>query len=185
MKIANPLAAAILGLALLLAGRAQQNKSGSLTALDYIEIQQLANRYAQAIDTCANNGYDYADLYTADGKFTDNFTEEGFGKRGLVRAEGREALARAAGGGSLGCKNVGWKDWSHLMVNHVITPAPGGAKGRVYLVVIGEKGPNHIQRFGGYEDFYVKTGDGWRIKSRTHVRAKAWSNPLLQSPDLN
>ena len=37
----------------------------------------------------------------------------------------------------------------------------------------------------GYEDFYVKTAKGWRIQSRTHVRNKAWHNPLLQSPDLN
>jgi hypothetical protein len=181
----TPLAAAILGLALLFSAPAQQSKSGKLTALDYIEIQQLANKYGQDIDTCSNNGYDYADLYTPDGTFTDNFTEEGFAKSGLMRAKGREELARAAGGGSLGCKNVGWKDWSHLMINHVITPVPGGATGRVYVVVIGEKGPNHIQRFGGYEDFYVRTAAGWRIRSRTHVRAKAWSNPLLQSPDLN
>lgn len=110
-------AVSIPSLAIVFALHAQQAKPRALTALDYIEIQQLANRYAQAIDTCANNGYDYADLYTRDGKFTDNFTEEGFAKHGLVRAEGREALARAAGGGSLGCKNVGWKDWSHLMVN--------------------------------------------------------------------
>jgi hypothetical protein len=185
MKHAKSLAAMILGFGLLLAVHAQQNKPAALTALDYIEIQQLANRYAQAIDTCSNNGYDYADLYTPDGTFTDNFTEEGFSKHGLVRAVGREALARAAGGGSLGCKNVGWKDWSHLMVNNVVTPTPEGAKGRVYLVVIGEKGPNHIQRFGGYEDVYVKTAAGWKIKARTHVRAKAWSNPLLQTPDLN
>jgi hypothetical protein len=185
MKYVKSLAVVTLGISLFLSLRAQQNKPGTLTALDYIEIQQLANRYAQAIDTCSNNGYDYADLYTPDGTFTDNFTEEGFAKHGLVRAVGREALARVAGGGSLGCKNVGWKDWSHLMVNNVVTPTPEGAKGRVYLVVIGEKGPNHIQRFGGYEDVYLKTAAGWKIKSRTHVRAKAWSNPLLQTPDLN
>ena len=40
-----------------------------LTALDYIEIQQLVNKYARAIDTCSNNGYDYADLFAADGYF--------------------------------------------------------------------------------------------------------------------
>ena len=40
-----------------------------LTALDYFEIQQLASKYARAIDTCSNNGYDYADLFTADGYF--------------------------------------------------------------------------------------------------------------------
>jgi hypothetical protein len=164
---------------------AHTQQKATLTGQDYFEIEQLMNRYAHAIDTCANNGYDYADVYTPDGTFTDKFTEEGFKKGGLVRARGREELAAAAGGGRLGCKNVGWKDWSHLMVNHVITPTPDGATGRVYLVVIGEKGPNHIQRFGGYEDVYVKTPGGWRIKSRTHVRTKAWHNPLLQTPDLN
>ena len=185
MRHKKQIAAGIFGLGALalVAVRAQQKPT--LTAMDYIEIQQLANRYAQAIDSCSNNGYDYADLYTPDGEFVDNITEEGFAKHGLVRAKGRDQLAAAAGGGSLGCKNVGWKDWSHLMVNHVITPTPAGASGRVYLVAIGEKGPRDVTRYGGYEDQYVKTSAGWRIKKRTHVRNKAWSNPLLQSADLN
>ena len=185
MRHKKLIAAGIFGVGVLtlVAVRAQQKPT--LTAMDYIEIQQLANRYAQAIDTCSNNGYDYADLYTPDGEFVDNITEEGYKKGGLVRAKGREQLAAAAGGGSLGCKNVGWKDWSHLMVNHVITPTPEGASGRVYLVTIGEKGPRDVTRYGGYEDQYVKTSAGWRIKKRTHVRNKAWDNPLLQSPDLN
>ena len=163
----------------------QGSKTATLTAQDYYEIEQLMYRYAQAIDTCANNGYDYADVYTDDGVFVDNFTDEGFSQGGLVRAVGREALARAAGGGDRGCKNVGWKDWSHLILNPVIKPTPDGATGRAYLVVIGEQGPDHPQRFGGYEDVYVRTDDGWRIKRRTHVRNKAWSHPLLQSENLN
>ena len=58
-------------LSTLAAVRAQQKESKlpALTALDYFEIQQLVNRYAFAIDTCSNNGYDYADLYTSDGVF--------------------------------------------------------------------------------------------------------------------
>ena len=71
------------------------------------------------------------------------------------------------------------------MINPVITATPQGASGRVYLVVIGEQGPDHTQRFGGYEDDYVRTSDGWRIARRTHVRNKAWSHALLQSEDLN
>jgi hypothetical protein len=156
-----------------------------LTAQDRYEIEQLMYRYGHAIDTCANNGYDYADLYTEDGVFVDAFTDEGFAEDGLVRAQGREQLARAAGGGELGCRNVGWKDWLHVMVNPVVTAMPEGASGRVYVIVLGEQGPDHAQRFGGYEDEYVKTAEGWRIKRRTHVRNKAWSHPLLQSEDLN
>jgi len=166
---------------------AQQGGAGaqSLSAKDYLEIEQLMYRYAHAIDTCSNDGYDYADLYTDDGVFVDYFTDEGFAQSGLVRAVGREALARASGGGDRACKNVGWKDWSHLMINPMITPTEDGATGRVYAVVIGALGPDHTRRFGGYEDEYVRTADGWRIKRRTHVRNKMWSHPLLRSEDLH
>ncbi|HTB17639.1 MAG TPA: nuclear transport factor 2 family protein [Bryobacteraceae bacterium] len=183
---------------------AAQQKSASaavktpvFTALDYAEIGQLVNRYGQAIDTCSNNGFDYADLYTPDGVFIDKITPDGFAKGGVVLAKGRQQLAEVVGGGSLGCKRpvkgptstpgdgpVAWNGWSHVMVNHVITPTPDGATGRVYLLMLGMTGPGSLQRDGGYEDVYAKTPNGWRIKSRTHVRLRAWHNPLLQTPDL-
>ena len=162
---------------------AQQTKTTSLTALDYIEIRQLVDRYAQDIDTCSNNGYDYADLYTADGVFIDKYSDDGFKKGGVQRAKGRDELAAASWGGSKGCKDMPWNGWTHLMGNLVITPTAEGAKGRCYLIMLGEKGPGSVDRDGGYEDIYVKTPKGWRIKSRTHVRSKEWSNPLLQSAD--
>ena len=71
------------------------------------------------------------------------------------------------------------------MLNHQITPTPQGATGRIYLVQMGMKGPGTVERHGGYEDGYVRTASGWRIQSRTHVRDKAWHNPLLQTADLN
>jgi hypothetical protein len=163
---------------------AASTKVSSLTALDYIEIQQLQNRYGQYIDTCTNNGYDYADLYTPDGVFIDKYSDDAFPKGGIQRAHGRDELAAASWGGKRGCKDMPWNGWSHLMVDSVITPSPEGATGRVYLVMLGVKGPDSVERDGGYEDVYVKTAAGWRIKSRTHVRSKAWSNPLLQTPDL-
>jgi hypothetical protein len=176
--------AAVLTVGIVLAQQAAAPPA-RLTADDRAEIVELMYRYGHAIDTCANNGYDYADLYTADGVFVDAFSDDGFARGGVIRATGREQLARAAGGGELGCRNVGWKDWLHVMVNPVVTPTADGASGRVYTIVLGAEGPEHAQRFGGYEDEYVKTADGWRIKRRTHVRNKAWSHPLLQSEDLN
>ena len=162
-----------------------QTASGSLTALDYYEITQLVNRYAYGIDTCANDGYDYADLFTADGVFIDKNSDAGFAAGGRVLAQGRDALATLVGGGSRGCRTkLVWTDWSHIMATHEITPTPEGAKGRVYLVQLGMEGPGSVARHGGYEDVYVKTADGWRIQSCTHVRDKAWHHPLLQTPDL-
>src|SRR6185295_14932762 len=75
-----------------------------LTALDYAEIQQLAVKYAWLLDKCANGGYDYADLYVADGQFS---VAEEFGAppdKHRFTTKGREALAKAAGGdGKGGC----------------------------------------------------------------------------------
>jgi hypothetical protein len=177
------LAAAVSLISSLAAAGADEKKAVALSPLDYIEIQQLVNRYGQYIDTCTNNGYDYADLYTEDGLFIDKYSDEGFSKGGLQRAKGRDELAAASWGGSKGCKDMPWNGWTHLMGNLVITPTPEGAKGRCYLIMLGEKGPGSVERDGGYEDVYVKTAKGWRFKSRTHVRSKEWSNPLLQTPD--
>lgn len=66
-------------------------QSNSLTALDYQEITQLINRYAYGIDTCANEGFDYANVFTEDGTFTDNNSDGGFAAGGRVLAQGRQA----------------------------------------------------------------------------------------------
>jgi hypothetical protein len=161
-------------------------QSDALSALDYQEITQLINRYAYGIDTCANNGYDYANVFTSDGTFIDRNSDAGFAAGGRVLAQGREALATLVGGGSRGCATkLVWTDWSHLMLNHEITPSADGATGRIYLVQLGMEGPGSVARHGGYEDVYVRTPEGWRIKSRTHVRDKAWHSEKLRTPDLN
>src|SRR4029079_19094885 len=46
-------------------------KMAVLTALDYIEIRQLVARYGYAVDTGADNGNMYADLFSPDGAFLD------------------------------------------------------------------------------------------------------------------
>jgi SnoaL-like domain len=167
-------------------GGAARAADGELSALDYQQITQLINRYAYGIDTCGGNGYDYANVFTADGVFIDKNSDAGFAAGGRVLAQGRDALAALVGGGSKGCKTkLVWTDWSHLMLNHEITATADGATGRIYLVQLGMRGPGSVDRHGGYEDIYVRTAEGWRIKSRTHVRNKAWHMPDLQTPDLN
>jgi hypothetical protein len=141
-------------------------KPGELTALDYIEIEQLIAKYARAIDTCSNNGYDYADLFTPDGAFIPSFD----GKPGNP-IQGRERLATISGGGTNGCKNVPWiqQGVRHLYANHVITPTGDGATGVVDMLMIGLGGdPNKIEYDGHYEDTYVRTANGWRFKQRVH-----------------
>jgi SnoaL-like protein len=152
---------------LLMAVAAGAQQTGTLTPQDYVDIQQLVSKYAYAIDECTNKGYDYADLYTPDGSFATS-------RNGKVlnRFEGRDRLAEAARGGMPDCKDVPWAGIVHMLVNHVIEPAPGGATGKVYLIAIGLDGePGKVEAQGRYEDVYVKTPRGWRFKSRLHVLA--------------
>jgi SnoaL-like protein len=146
-----------------------------LTALDYAEIEQLAVRYAWLLDHCVNGGYDYADLYVADGQFSvaDKFGTASNEQRRFV-SKGREALAKAAGGDGKGnCvdpKTTLGYGLTHIVTNHLIVPTKDGAVGKHRLVTVGVCGyPHLIELQGGYEDEYVKTKDGWRFKSRIHV----------------
>src|SRR6516165_6773254 len=84
-------------------------KPMAMTPMDYVEIRQLVNRYAFALDTGSNNGYDYADLFAADGEFIRPY------------AKGREQLAALARGERLGPLNT-----VHYIMNHVIEPTPDG-----------------------------------------------------------
>ena len=145
---------------------AQKAAPAELTAMDYFQIQQLVAKYARAIDTCSNNGYDYADLFTPDGYFAPSMN----GKV-VAKFQGRDRLAEASGGGASGCKNAPWikEGVHHIYANHIITPTAEGAAGTVDMLMIGLGGdPNKIEYDGYYEDVYARTAQGWRFKSRTH-----------------
>jgi hypothetical protein len=156
--------------ALLLAAGPLHAQAGTLTPQDYIDIEQLNARYAIAIDECTNSGYDYADLYTADGTFA---VSQRWGDAGRVYATGREALAKAAGGGPEGCRDpetlLGY-GINHIIANQIIEPRGDGAYGRNKLIAMSIGGDPHMNEVqGGYEDIYEKTPQGWRFKSRVHV----------------
>lgn len=136
-------------------GDAQRARAAPLTPLDYIEIQQLAIRYSYGLDTAADNGYLYADVFTPDGEFVG---------RQVPLTRGRDALARVAR--SVQKANSSYV--RHFIANHVIEPSPEGATGKVYLMVVDceERQPASVYLGGHYEDIYVKTPAGWRIKRR-------------------
>jgi hypothetical protein len=142
-------------------------KTTSLTAQDYIDIRALANRYAYGLDTGADNGHVYANVFAEDGEFHGPAAEPGGAP---FNAKGRENLRQFAIGGR-GSAYV-----RHYMANHLIEPSPEGARGKVYLLVIdiGQDSKQTSVNMGGhYEDVYVKTAEGWRIKSRNFYRSKS------------
>ena len=87
------------------------------------------------------------------------------------RTEGHENLAALANTQPHGAHYT-----RHFITNHVIEPAPGGAIGKEYAVIIdiGENGnPGGIALGGRYDDEYVKTPQGWRFKTRTFTPSRA------------
>jgi hypothetical protein len=165
----------------------------TLTPMDYIEIRQLVNRYGFALDTGSNNGYDYADLFSAEGEFMRPY------------AKGREQLAALARGPRLGPDNT-----VHYVMNHVIEPTPEGAIGKAYVIefnwditpaqatggtgggagtgpangwdVVGRKAGELARTGGHYEDVYVKTPVGWRFKKRDFIPSTSGADPAPLPP---
>jgi hypothetical protein len=140
-------------------------RANSLPAGDYIEIQQLIARSAYALDTAAERGATYAQLFTADGTFITKAARP-------VEIKGRTQLAAFAMGD---LTHRGPAYVREYLTNYIIHPSRGGATGSVYVVWIevGENGnAGAIQGGGHYEDEYVKTRDGWRIAKRTFVPSR-------------
>ncbi len=166
----STLAAGLLLAASVPAAQTPGGEAAPLTPLDYIEIRQLVAKYAYALDSGSNDGYGYADLFTPDGVFT------GMNQGPAGRAyTGRDTLAGLARGGRRGPLFT-----SHYITNVVIEPAPGGARGTQYLAILAlgdGQAPHAVDHGGRYEDFYVKTRDGWRFKSRTFYGAEGGATP--------
>src|SRR5262249_13826154 len=121
---------------------AEPRTSSTLTAADYIEIQQLVARYPFELNSGADNGYAMADLFTPDAIFCGRL---------VLFSQGREAIAALArgrrGGSTLRT--------THFATNHIIEPSPEGAIGKQYLLVlnIGENGrPSSIHQGGHFDD---------------------------------
>ena len=138
---------------------AQRSTGGGrpLTSADLAEIQQLYARY--------NQGWDFRDVdlylsaYTDDAVFTTGSGEAYSGKKAI-----RDYLTSSF------AKGVS-AEVTHNNMSILITPSAEGARGRGYWMTMNVLAqPPSIGGVGHYNDVYVRTPDGWRIKSRTSVR---------------
>ena len=169
---------AVTGMAIAQSGR-PASKGSELTAMDYVQIKQLAARFAFAWDTGADNGCEWADLFTPDGEFQPD------------QVKGRDQLAALARVGEHGPFQTGL-----YTVNHFIEPSPEGARGKQYVVeirhdnnippvppgesqwnLVGQKRGSVTSVGGHYEDVYVKTADGWRFKRREFIPSQGGLHP--------
>jgi hypothetical protein len=180
--------AAVMPVVLALTISAQRRPAAKLTPMDYVEIRQLVNRSAFAMDTGRNNGYDYADLFAEDGESV------------RPNARGRDQLAALARGGA----RTGPENTTHYVMNHVIAPTAEGAIGTEYVVelnwdiatggggargggpvsgwdLVGRKAGELAGLTGHFEDVYVRTPAGWRFKRRAFVPSRGGADAAAAS----
>src|SRR4051794_6994379 len=91
--------------------QAQQRsaKPQALSTQDRFDIQQLGARYAYGLDTGADNGNYYANVFTVDGSFGTT-----------VGRDKLAALAREGGG------RLKFRGYQHIITNVIIEPSADG-----------------------------------------------------------
>lgn len=138
--------------------RARHTPSGSnvlLSPEDYVEIQQLYSMYARDVDP--GSVRDPSWMFTKDAVVVmDKF------KTMTTPDELKSFYAEVPKNQSAGVR--------HFNTSYIIVGTPdGGARGSSYMMQVETKtegGQPEITLFGKYEDKFVKTADGWRIKER-------------------
>jgi 3-phenylpropionate/cinnamic acid dioxygenase small subunit len=137
-----------------------RSSSGALTGADYAEIHQLYARYAQGTDF--GNAEMWLGVFTQDATFRPTANQPGGGTAHV----GREAMTKWRAGVFAGRKPP--YHYRHWTSSWVITPtADGNARGRVYWMAFDPTTePLAVVDTGFYEDTYVRTADGWRIRER-------------------
>jgi len=126
----------------------------ALTGQDYEEIKALYARY--------NQGSDFRDAELFVSAFADDAVMI---RPGGAKIEGMVALRAERAERYEG--QTGDNGRRHMNASHVITATPSGAKGRAYYVLLDvTTRPPTMTASGYYEDEFVRTGQGWKIKRR-------------------
>ncbi len=140
---------------------AQKPGGSALTGADIAEIERLYYRYSQGLDFAEEETY--LSAWADDAVFT-----QGDGSVLKGKEELRKRWRQALGGEG--------KTTLHQTTNILVSPTDdGGAKGRAYWVLLdtSQTPPRQVMS-GHYFDTFVRTPQGWRIKTRGSVRGWDW-----------
>ncbi len=133
---------------------------------DYMEINNLYARYTRAADMGgAGDGSDWANCFTPDGAFGNTTGHEALKK--IITNFHKNTLQK-----------MGWSS-RHTYTSPLITITPEGVKGSVYALVYNVTAkPPFVDHSGVYEDWLVKTPDGWRFKKRVFKTSQTFKPSL-------
>ena len=129
--------------------------SGDLTGEDLAEIHQLYSRYNQGTDF--GNAEMWLNVFTEDAIFRIGDRGEFIGREQMTEWRRRSFAPRSP--------DYTYRHWNS---SWVITPdGDGRATGKVYWLAFDPSAEElAITDTGYYDDVYVRTADGWRIRQR-------------------
>ena len=131
--------------------------AATLSGADIAEIQQLYARYNQGLDF--KDKELFLSAFAEDAVYTTGGGEVYEGTAGLT-----EWVTPVL-------ENTSGPAMTHNNTSIVITPTAEGARGRGYWLLMNVAEREPVPVFSGYyTDTFVKTADGWRIKTRGSVR---------------
>ena len=149
--------AAFVGMVLAGSGWARAQGGGTamhLTPADKAEIRHILTSLNQGADF--NDSDLWVSQWTPDGSWT---RPDGESFVGHDRLREYRRSTRVPGGGASGRRH-----WTNDVV---LTPTADGVTGRTYYMLLDiSKAPPMVSSAGHYEDVFVKTEQGWRIKQR-------------------
>ena len=149
----------LLGINLIVEQRNTSRAAEMLTGADIAEIRQLYARYNQGLDF--GNSELFMSAFADDAVYTTGGGEVYSGKEGLT-----EWVTPIL--------NTGPPTVIHNNTSILITPTSEGAKGRGYWILMNVEQREPSPIFSGYyEDTFIKTANGWRIKTRGSMRGWA------------
>lgn len=148
-----------------------------LSTQDFTEIYNLYGVYTRYTDMgFGDDGSNYASMFTPDGEFNNN-------NRQPNPRIGREAQKTAIHNQQAGWVRDG-RVVRHTTTNLVITPSAEGAKGEAYLLIYNVSAtPPFVESGGTYEDWLVKTSEGWKFKKRLYRTFPTFKPGLPQGMD--
>jgi hypothetical protein len=129
----------------------------SLSVADRLEIEALYARFCHAIDS--NDADGWASSFAENGTFAD----------GALLLDGREELRRFASGRSERLAAQGWRRKQHWITNLLIEGDECGARGRCYVLVLGDPADEtgmRIDKIGTYIDEIGKVDGEWLFLTR-------------------
>ena len=137
------------------AAQGRDGAAPSLSGQDHAEIMRLYGMYNQGSDF--RDAELFVSAFADDAVFRTGPNQEVVGRAALLAQRAERYQGQTGDNG-----------WRHLNSSWVITPTADGAKGRAYWLVLDVSGAQPTPAVSGYyDDVFVKTPDGWKIKSRT------------------